>query len=222
MSLETLHPFWVSQAVTLLTALALVCAFALLAVRTTNLCVRVYAAQSLLLGLAGVLLSLRGHATALGVGILAIVMKGFLIPWFLFRVMEDMDIRREAEPFVPPALSLFMGVGLALLAYGAFKPLTADGSAAGRGFAMSLTLMLLGLWLMAARRKAITQVVGILVVENGLFVAAISTSFHLPLIVELGLAFDLLVAVVVIGLLVFRIRDTFVTIDTERLNRLKG
>jgi hydrogenase-4 component E len=209
------HPLWVSQVVTFLTALALVCSFAMLALRSLHLCIRVYAAQSILLGLAGLLLGGEGF----GMGLLAIGLKGFVIPWFLFKVMGEVGIRRENDPFVPPALSLGIGVALALLSYAALSAVPRLTPAVSGGFALSLTLMLLGLWSMAVARKVIAQIVGVLVVENGLFVAAISTAFSLPVIVELGLAFDLLVAVVVSSLLVSRIRQTYLSIDSERLSR---
>ncbi|MDD5656635.1 MAG: hypothetical protein PHF00_05205 [Elusimicrobia bacterium] len=211
-------PFWIAQTVTFLTALALVCAFALLAFRSLHLGIRVYAAQSVLLGLAGVLLGGGG----VGMGVLAIGLKGAVIPWFLFKMMEEIGVRRESDPYVPPALSLGVGVALALLSYAAFKALPGLSPSVAGGFALSLTLMLLGLWSMAVGRKVIAQILGILVVENGLFVAAISTEFRLPIFIELGLAFDLLIAVMVSSLLVSRIRETYLSIDSERLNRLKG
>ncbi|MBI5624637.1 MAG: hydrogenase [Elusimicrobia bacterium] len=213
---------WLPQAVSFLTALALVSAFAALSFRTLHLVVRAYAAQSVLLGLAALAVGLHKpawHITALA--LLTIGFKGFGIPWFLFKVMEDVKIRREAAPFIGYPASLLGGVGLTLVSYAAVRPVMTD-SFAGRGLALGLTIMLLGLWLMVGRKKAVTQVVGLLIVDNGLFVAALSTSFSMPMIVELGLLFDLLVGVTVLGLLIFRIQSTFASIDTDRLTRLRG
>lgn len=219
----TAEPLWASQAVTFLTALALVSAFAVLALRTLHLIVRAYAVQSLLLGSAALIFGLgAGHRHVVVVAVFAILIKVLAIPWFLFRLMEDVHIKREADPFVSYPLSMICGVALALLSYAVVQPISEGDPFAARGFALALTLMQLGLWLMVGRKKAITQVVGLLVVENGLFVAALATSFGMPLVVELGLAFDLLVAVVVTGLLIFRIQSTFASINTERLSRLKG
>lgn len=217
------QPFWMSQAVSFLSALALVSAFGILAMRTLHLVVRAYAAQSLFLGLAALIMGLGGGGRHLvGLAVFAILIKAAVIPWFLFRVMEDVRIKREADPFVGYPLSMIWGVGLALLSYAVVEPISMGDPFAGRAFALALTLMQLGLWLMVGRRKALTQVVGLLVVENGIFVAALATSFGMPMVVELGLAFDLLVAVVVLGLLIFRIQSTYSSISTENLDRLKG
>lgn len=216
-------PFWMHQAVTFLSALALVSAFGILALRTLHLIVRAYAAQSLFLGLAALLLGLAAERRhVLGVAVFAILIKALVIPWFLFKVMEDVHIKREAEPYVSYPFSMIWGVALALLSYAVVEPISNSDPFAARGFALALTMMQLGLWLMVGRKKAVTQVVGLLVVENGLFVAALATSFSMPMVVELGLAFDLLVAVAVLGLLIFRIQSTFASINTERLSRLRG
>lgn len=216
-------PFWMSQAVTFLSAMALVSAFGILSLRTLPLCIRAYAVQSLVLGLAAFLLAIHPvRAHVLGIAAVAILVKGLAIPWFLFKIIEDVSIKRETEPFVSYPFSMLGGVGLTLLSYAVMEPLSGSDPFAARGFALALTLMQLGLWLMVGRKKAVTQVVGLLVVENGLFVAALSVSFGMPMIVELGLIFDLLVAVVVMGLLVFRIQSTYASINTERLSRLKG
>lgn len=215
--------FWIPQAVTFLSALALVCAFAILSSRTLHLAIRTYSAQSVLLGIATLLLSFipgRGHVFA--IALMQILVKGLVIPWFLFKITEEIALKREKKPFIGPALSIPSAIGLTLLSYAALKPVAINDAQAAGGFAMALTLMQLGLLLMAARKKAITQIVGLLVVENGLFVAALSVSFGMPMVVELGLAFDLLVAVAVMGLMVFRIQNTFFSINTERLNRLRG
>ncbi|MFA6316658.1 MAG: hydrogenase [Elusimicrobiota bacterium] len=215
-------PGWLYQAVSFLTALALVSAFAALSCRTLHLVIRAYAAQSVLLGLAALAVGLepvRWHILALG--LLTIVLKGGAIPWFLFKVMEDVKIRREAAPFIGYPASLLGGVGLALVSYAAVRSVMPE-SFTGRGLAMGLTLMLLGLWLMVGRKKAVTQAVGLLIVDNGIFVAALSTTFGMPMIVELGLLFDLLVCVTVIGVLIFRIQSSFASINTDNLSRLKG
>lgn len=219
----TAHPFYISQAVTFLSALALVSALGMLFLRTIRLVIRCYGAQSVFLGTAAVLSGLgHGRSHALWMGIFAIIVKGGVIPWFLLKVAEDVKIKRETDPFIPFSLAAVAGVGLALISYAAVELVATGDSFAARGFGLALALMQLGLWLMVGRRKAITQTTGLLVVENGLFVAALSTSSAMPMAMELGLAFDLLVAVVVMGLLVFRIKTTFLSINTENLTRLKG
>lgn len=216
-------PFWISQAVTFLSALALVSALGILSLRTLHLCIRAYAAQSIFLGLSALLLASEPFQPHMfGFATLTILIKGFAIPWYLFRVIENVEIKKETDPFIGYHFSVLCGIGLALLSYAVTRPLADADPFAARGFALALTLMQLGLWLMVSRRKAITQVVGLLIVENGLFVAVLSTSSGMPMVVELGLVFDLMVAVVVLGLLVFRIHSTFASINTKHLSRLKG
>jgi hydrogenase-4 component E len=89
--------------------------------------------------------------------------------------------------------------------------------------AIALTLLLTGFFLMINRRKALTQVLALLTVENGVMLAAVAlTTYGMPLVVELGIFFDVLVAVMVLGILVYRIRENFASMDTSKLNRLRG
>jgi hydrogenase-4 component E len=88
---------------------------------------------------------------------------------------------------------------------------------------VAITLLLIGFFLMFNRRKAITQVLALLTVENGVMLAAVAlTTYGMPLVVELGIFFDVMVAVMVLGLLVYRIRETFSSMDVSKLNELKG
>ena len=88
--------------------------------------------------------------------------------------------------------------------------------------AASVALMLSGMWLMITHRLALMQVLGVLVLENGIFLAALATTFGMPLVIEAGVTFDLLIGVLLMGLLAFRIRDTFEHLDVSRLRRLRG
>jgi hydrogenase-4 component E len=87
---------------------------------------------------------------------------------------------------------------------------------------VAIAVFLIGFFMMVNRRKALTQVLALLCLENGLFLAAISLTYGMPLLVELGIFFDLLVAVMVLGILVYRIRGTFDSMDVSRLTRLRG
>ncbi len=215
--------FIASQSVTFLTALALVTTLGMLAFRNVNLLLRAYGAQSMLLGLAAAVISLSpGRHHVLPVALITIAVKGLWIPYYLQKVISNIRMKRELDPAVSYQVSVLCGVGLVLLSYAAVEPFAAIDGFAARGFGLALAIMQLGLWLMVGRRKAMTQAIGLLVVENGLLAAAISTGFGMPMVVELGLAFDLLVAVVIIGMLIIRIRTAFSSMDTEHLNRLRG
>lgn len=212
-----------SQLVTFLCSLALASAFGIVSFRSLHLGIRTYAAQSILLGLAALLMGLGNlQSHTIIISLFTLVVKGFIIPWFLFKVMEKVKIKSEMDPFINFPLSLFGSVGLTLLSYTVMKRILMNDPFVLSGFSLALSFMFIGLLLMVGRKKAITQVLGLLTVENGLFIAALSTSFQMPMIVELGLVFDLLVAVIVLGLIVFRIQKTFGSINTEHLSRLKG
>jgi hydrogenase-4 component E len=111
---------------------------------------------------------------------------------------------------------------MAILAYYVAEPLIQSGETITAGaLALSLAVVLIGMFIMISRKKAITQVIGLLVMENGLFMAALSLSYGMPLIVELGVFFDIMVAVLIMGVFVFRINRTFETLDTSFLRRLR-
>ena len=126
------------------------------------------------------------------------------------------------HPWINPPTSMLICGGLTLLGYLVARPLTTAVSGTNT-FGVAMALVLTGFFLLINRRRALTQVLALLSAENGLFLAAISlTGQGMPLVVELGVFFDLFIAVMVVGILVFRIRATFATTDVHQLNRLKG
>jgi hydrogenase-4 component E len=113
--------------------------------------------------------------------------------------------------------------GLTLLGYLVARPFTSLERLGNNTLAVAITLVLTGFFLMINRRKAITQVLALLTVENGVMLAAVAlTTYGMPLVVELGIFFDVLVAVMILGILVYRIRETFASMDVSKLNQLKG
>jgi len=149
-----------------------------------------------------------------------------LLPVILRRLVVRIDIQREIEPFVNVPVSVIISGLLTLLAYvvaEAFQPEPSAKSTMGRNtLPVAIALFLIGFFMMINRRKALTQVLALLSLENGLFLAAISLTYGMPLIVELGIFFDLLVAGMILAILVFRIRETFDSMDVSRLSRLRG
>ena len=109
------------------------------------------------------------------------------------------------------------------LRYNKRRPFTSLERVGNNTLGIALTLLLTGFFLMINRRKALTQVLALLTVENGVMLAAVAlTTYGMPLVVELGIFFDVLVAVMVLGILVYRIRENFASMDTSKLNQLKG
>jgi hydrogenase-4 component E len=186
--------------------------------------IRLYGVQSLLLGAVAVAMGFAEHRPHLFVtAALTIALKAVLIPWFLLRVIDRVGIRREIEPFVNVPASLLLCLGLTVVGYRV--SLGMAGSSEGvphQVVGVALSMVLMGLFLMVTRRKALTQILALLTIENAVFLVAVGATAGMPLVVELGISFDVILAVLVLGVLVNRIVDRFESMDTSRLSNLKG
>lgn len=184
-------------------------------------CIRAVALQGVILALLPLAAhGLTGHALLLAGG--AFALKGVLIPWLLLRAMREVRIRREMEPLIGFVPTLLLG---ALVTAGAFifadrLPLVAAHQE-GLFMPTALATLFSGFLLLVSRRKAITQVVGYLILENGIFIFGILLAEAMPLMVEAGVLLDLLVAVFVMGIVIDQINREFSTLDTEQLSALK-
>jgi hydrogenase-4 component E len=149
--------------------------------------------------------------------------KVVFLPWLLDRQVRRIGITQEIKPLLNAPTSMLLCGGLTLLGYIVARPFTALERLGNNTLGIAMTLVLTGFFLMFNRRKAITQVLALLTVENGVMLAAIAlTTYGMPLVVELGIFFDVMVAVMVLGILVYRIRESFASMDTSKLNQLKG
>lgn len=184
-------------------------------------CIRAVALQGALLALLPVTThGPTGHALLLTAG--AFTLKGVFIPWLLLRAIREVRIRREVEPLIGYVPTLILG---ALLTSGAFifadfLPLV-DEHHGGLFIPTALATLFTGFLLLMTRRKAITQVLGYLVLENGIFIFGVLLSEAMPLMVEAGVLLDLLVGVFVMGIVMDQINREFSTLNTERLSALK-
>ena len=186
--------------------------------------IRLYGLQSVLLGIVAVTNAVvDGRHDLFVTAALTVVLKGLLIPWFLMRVIDRIGIHREIEPFLNVPASLLVCLGLTVVGYR-----VSTGFPEGtRGVShhligAALSMLLIGLFLMVTRKKAITQILALLTVENAVFLVAVGVTSGMPLIVELGISFDVILAVVVLGILVGRIVGRFESMDISRLSKLKG
>ncbi|MBP8258803.1 MAG: hydrogenase [Verrucomicrobia bacterium] len=186
--------------------------------------IRLFAIQSFLLAAIAAVVAYHHQASHVYVvAILTVVGKVLLLPWLLNRLVRRIEIHQEIEPLLNAPASMLLGGGLTLLGYVVARPFTSLERLGHNTLAIALTLLLTGFFLMINRRKAITQVLALLTVENGVMLAAVAlTTYGMPLVVELGIFFDVLVAVMVLGILVYRIRENIASIDTSQLNQLKG
>jgi hydrogenase-4 component E len=186
--------------------------------------IRLYGAQSWLLGVIAVAIALGEDRPHLFVtATLTAGLKGLLIPWFLMRVVDRIGIRREIEPFLNVPASLLICLGLTVVGYRVSTGFPEGVSGVAHHIiGVGLSLLLIGLFLMVTRKKAVTQVLALLTVENAVFLIALGVTSGMPLVVELGISFDVLLAVLVLGILVRRIVDRFESMDVSRLSNLKG
>jgi hydrogenase-4 component E len=186
--------------------------------------IRLYAIQSLLLGIVAATIAVSDrHPELFVTAAITIVLKTFLIPWFLMRIIDRIGIRREIDPFLNVPASLLVCLGLTVVGYRVSTGFPEGaGGASHHLIGVALSMLLIGLFLMVTRKKAITQILALLTVENAVFLVAVGVTSGMPLIVELGIAFDVIVAVLVLGVLVRRIVDRFESMDVSRLSQLKG
>jgi hydrogenase-4 component E len=154
---------------------------------------------------------------------LTLVGKVFFLPWLLNRQVRRIQIEQEIAPLLNSSASMLLCGGFTLLGYIVARPFTSLERLGNNTLGVAITLLLTGFFLMFNRRKAISQVLALLTVENGVMLAAVAlTTYGMPLVVELGIFFDVMVAVMVLGLLVYRIRETFSSMDVSKLSQLKG
>jgi hydrogenase-4 component E len=153
---------------------------------------------------------------------IALVIKALVIPVALRRIVVRLGIHRTIEPVVGVGLTMLAGIGLIALSIMVMLPITAQaGTLAREDLAFALSVILLGLLMMISRRNAVSQVVGFMSIENGLILAATGAK-GMPLVVEISVAFSILVALIVIGIFLFRIRERFETVDIHLLHEHRG
>jgi len=153
---------------------------------------------------------------------IALVIKAVVIPVALRRMVVRLGIHRTIEPVVSIGLTMLAAIGLIALSIMVMLPITAQaGTLAREDLSFALSVILLGLLMMISRRNAVSQVIGFMSIENGLILAATGAK-GMPLVVEISVAFSILVALIVIGIFLFRIRERFDTVDMQALDRFSG
>lgn len=203
--------------------LLFVTVLAMAAAKRISTCILLFSAQcavitSLVLALAYV----HHSAEAYAVAAMVLIIKVLAIPYALSRIVKSLQAPREVTASTTSAQSVFIASGLILLSFYAIEPYARALRVDENMLAAAVALVLTGAFLMVSRKKALMQVIGLLVLENGIFLAALTTTFGMPLVIEMGIFFDLLMGVFLMGLFVFRIRDTFEHLDVSKLRKLRG
>ncbi len=161
-------------------------------------------------------------AEAYVVGVLVFVIKVVGIPRALFRLVSRLQTARDVKASTTPAQSVFVAAAMIYLSYAAVHSYGQAVHVPEDALAAAVALILTGAFLMVSRKKALMQVLGLLVLENGIFLAALTTTFGMPLVIEIGIFFDILMGLLLMGIFTFRIRDTFDHLDVSKLRRLRG
>ncbi len=214
--------------VTLIAALVLVLQIGMVGQRSLIANIRIFGVQSFLLAaIAAAIAHFNGAPHIYVVAVLTLLVKAIAVPIALERLVERVQIRHEIEPIINVPVSLAISGGLTLIAYVLAESVRGGAGSASPAsshstLAVAISLFLIGFFAMINRRKALSQVLALLSLENGLFLAAISLTYGMPLIVELGVFFDVLVGVMVLGILIYRIGGAFESMDVSKLRRLRG
>jgi len=193
------------------------------AAKRTSTCIALFSLQSLVLTAQIIAMSRMHHSTeGFVIAVMVLTVKVVAIPYALYRIVEELKAPRDVSSSTSSSQSVFIVAGLILLSFFAVRPYAGVLGGDQAMLAASVALVLTGGFLMISRKKALMQVVGLLVLDNGIFLAALTTTFGMPLVIEIGIVFDLLMGVFLMGLFVFRIRDTFNHVDVSKLRRLRG
>ncbi len=212
-----------SQLVNLCAVLLLLTCFGIIAQRRLLACVDLFAVQSMFLAIMAALVAYLTDIHHIYVAaVLTIVIKVIILPRILKQVVRRLEVKREVAFYVNIPTGLLICGALVILAFFITQPIVHLGFLLTRdSLAIALAIILIGFFIMVSRVKAITQVIGFLVMENGLFLGATAAAYGMPLIVELGIFFDVLVAGLIVGIYANQIQDTFSSVDTSHLRNLK-
>lgn len=187
-------------------------------------CIQTVAFQGVLLG-AIALTAFPHHLTLemIGLTLSTVAVKSLLLPWLLRRAVRGGGVSREVEPFVGFGWSVLIGAGLLGLCFVISRPLQASAPSGSAAMLIpgAMFTILTGLFIIVSRRKALTQVIGYLTMENGVYVFGASLAIEEPLLQQLGILLDVFVAVFVMGIVIYQINREFDHIDTDRLSVLK-
>ncbi len=186
--------------------------------------VRMFAAQSAVLAtLAAVVAYFSGRRELLGVAVVFVIVKVIVIPSVLNRAVGKLGIQRAVAPYLNTSVTLGVCAALVIFAFYVMTPVTATNRLpTADGIPLAFAGVLIGFFTTVNRRRALTQILGFLMLENSIFLLALLASYGVPLIVELGVFLDVLVAVLILEIFVYRIKENFDSIDVKNLGSLRG
>ena len=218
-----MSPEVLSKAVNLLAFAALGLTILLIIRTSLEGQVRTFAWQSFVLAVLAALISLySGSLELFGVSIALVVVKGIMIPRVLNRAVAKIGLVRVATPYLGTTPALIICGILTILSFYVMTPIAASNPLpTADAIPLAFAGVLIGFFIMVNRRRAVTQILGFLMLENGIFLLALLATYGVPFIVEMGVFLDVLVAVLIMEVFVYRIKDNFDSIDVGELGKLK-
>jgi hydrogenase-4 component E len=212
-----------AQLINLFAAFLLLLAFAMLAQRRVLSLINLFAMQGFSLALSTAIVAYGTHQTHLywSAG-LTLALKVLLLPWLLHRLIRQLDVRWDVERLINIPTTMLLGIVLVVFSFNLALPISQLSHTVTRAtLGIAMASVMLSFLMMITRRKAIPQVVGFLAMENGLFFAATSATYGMPMVVELGIALDVLVGMIILGVFFFQIREQFDSLDLKHMEKLR-
>lgn len=219
-----MHPsYLIAQLLKVFAASLLLISFAMLSRRRTQRLITLFAWQGTILFLSTCLVAYSSGLSDLYYSAaLTLILKVIALPWILHRLIHRLGVQWDSEPLVNIPTTMLVGLALVIFAFGLAQPISMLATTITRHtLGIALAVILLSFLMMITRRKAVTQVIGFLAMENGLFFAATSATYGMPMVIELGIALDLLVGVFILGIFFFQIREQFDSLELHHLESLK-
>ena len=212
-----------TQLINLFAAVLLLLSFALLAQRRVLSLIHLFTMQGLVLVMSTTVMAyFTAQPHLYYSALLTFALKAVLLPWILHRLIVRLNIRWDVETLINIPTTMLVGIVLVVFAFNLALPISElAGTITRATLGIAIAIVLLSFLMMITRRKAVPQVIGFLALENGLFFAATSTTYGMPLAVELGIALDVLVGVLILGIFFFQVRDAFDSLDLRHMEKLK-
>ncbi|MDD2844562.1 MAG: formate hydrogenlyase [Rhodoferax sp.] len=211
------------QLINLFATLILLLSFAMISQRRIVSLINLFMMQGVALVVTSFLLGYATNQPDLYVsGALTLVLKVMFIPWMLHRMIRRLNVRWDIETLLNVPTTMLVGIALVIFSFSLALPVSRlSSSLAGGSLGIALSCVMLSFLMLITRSKAVPQVIGFLSMENGLIFAATAVTNGMPMIVEFGIALDVLVGVLILGVFMFQIREKFDTLDIHHLEKLK-
>jgi hydrogenase-4 component E len=212
-----------TQLINLMAALLLLIAFAMLAQRRIRTLIYLFAWQGLVLAANSVIVAWStGQSHLYYSAVLTLALKVIVLPAILLWLIRRLNVQWDVETLINIPTTMLVGIVLVVFAFNLALPITQlAGTITRSTLGIAIAIVLLSFLMMLTRRKAVPQVIGFLAMENGLFFAATSATYGMPMVVELGIALDVLIGVLILGIFFFQVRGAFDSLDLRHMEKLK-